>query len=92
MGMPLTLRSNHPLLEVRAHARLMYRCDGSPMRRLRSEQCITFIQKGEMYVAEIKWLPRGIRGCLVKTDIGKYCAHCALKHFVDIKIASGKVA
>jgi hypothetical protein len=93
MGMPLQLVSNHRLLEVRGHARHSYRCDGfehSPSPA--SPSCDKVIQKGQQYVAKVEWQHVGF-GELRKADIGKFCAHCALVLFVDIKIAgSGNAA
>jgi hypothetical protein len=93
MGMPLELVSNHRLLEVRQHARFSYRCDGFehlPSRA--SPTCERVIAKGHMYVAKVEWRkdrrdPYAGASLDTKVDIGKFCAHCALALFVDIKIA-----
>ena len=90
MGMPLTLHSNHKHLEVRQHARFTYACDGKPSIPVKddgSQTCSLVINKGDQYVAAIDWKPqRGRAVPLTKVDIGKYCVHCALRKFVDIKI------
>jgi len=94
MGMPLQLVSNHRLLEVRQHARHSYRCDGHHKdfpNLSSSPECEAVIQKGKMYVAKVEWEPQKI-GPHRKIDAGKYCAHCALALFADIKIAGGHAA
>lgn len=82
--MRLTLVSNHRNLEVRHHARFSYRCSGG-----KSPSCTGQILKNELYVARIEWTPQRGRAIplSIKTDVGKYCAHCALAHFTDIRIS-----
>jgi hypothetical protein len=89
MGMPLTLHSNHRNLEIRPHAKFPYKCSGARdhPERSASPECTRFIPKGALYVAEVHWVPRAVpRGTNVKMDKGKFCVHCALAKFVDIKI------
>lgn len=89
-GLRLTLVSKHRNLEVRNRARFTYACDGRPNLPIKGQVsgCVGRIAKGEMYVARIEWAPqRGRAVPLVKTDTGKYCAHCALALFTDIKIS-----
>lgn len=91
--MRLTLVSNHRNLEVRKQARFSYHCDGKsrlPVKGLPNvPECSGRISKGEMYVALVEWLPQSGRAVplSVKTDTGKYCAHCALALFHDIKVS-----
>jgi hypothetical protein len=83
MGMPLTLVSNHRNLEIRNHSRYTYLCDGGL-----SPTCSEFIRKGDQYVAQVEWRVARVVPS-VKIDTGKFCVHCALTKFVDIKIAGG---
>lgn len=88
--MRLTLVSNHRNLEVRQHARFIYHCDGADHKpHPPSPQCEKRILKGDMYVAQVEWQQQHGRAVpLMKVDIGKFCVHCALSAFVDIKIDS----
>jgi hypothetical protein len=92
MGMPLSLHSNHRNLEVRPHARFNYKCDGARdhPERSASPECSRFIHKGQLYVAQTEWVPLPLPrlGVNVKKDVGKFCIHCALAKFVDIKIGA----
>lgn len=88
--MRLTLVSNHRNLEVRQHARFSYACSSADRKpHPPSLSCEKRIEKGDMYVAVVAWEPAAGRAVpLMKVDKSKFCVHCALSSFVDLKIGA----